>query len=227
MVLRLDDEVAPYDDVVLRAGGGNVDSLVAKALENVEANEDLVVAGLIRSPYTISVNIPRVGIADVDDILGSAGYVVYKPFLRAEAHQILELEYVTIVATTPTEDGIDPEPLDLCHFDTVIEAHDGVELRTRVDTVRSMFKKGLNPMRPGNLSLEVTLMPDITIRVDFTRLTSAGYGLIYGPRSEGLQVGQLIAITDDDADTIEAEVIEIRGDAAKIRAHWDKVLHRA
>lgn len=70
-------------------------------------------------------------------------------------------------------------------------------------------------------------MPDTTIQVDFTRLTSAGYGTIYGPKTEGLRVGQLIAITDDEADTIEAEVLEVCGDAVKIRAHWDKVLHTA
>ncbi len=70
-------------------------------------------------------------------------------------------------------------------------------------------------------------MPDTTIQVDFTRFTSAGYGTIYGPKTEGLRVGQFIAITDDEADTIEAEVLDVCGDAAKIRAHWDKVLHTA
>jgi len=70
-------------------------------------------------------------------------------------------------------------------------------------------------------------MPDTTIHVDFTRFTSAGYGTIYGPKTEGLRVGQLIAITDEEADTIQAEVLEVCGDAAKIRAHWDKVLHTA
>lgn len=70
-------------------------------------------------------------------------------------------------------------------------------------------------------------MPDTTIQVDFTRLTSAGYGTIYGPKSAGLRVGQLIAITDDEADTIEAEVLELNGDAAKIHARWDRVLRTA
>lgn len=70
-------------------------------------------------------------------------------------------------------------------------------------------------------------MPDTTIQVDFTRLTSAGYSTIYGPKTKGLRVGQLIAITDDEADTIEAEVLEVCADAVTIRAHWDKVLHIA
>ncbi len=58
-------------------------------------------------------------------------------------------------------------------------------------------------------------------------MTRAGYGTIYGPKTEGLRVGQLIAITDDEADTIEAEVLDVCGDAVKIRAHWDKVRHTA
>lgn len=70
-------------------------------------------------------------------------------------------------------------------------------------------------------------MSDKTIQVDFTRLTSAGYGTIYGSKTDGLRVGQLIAITDDEADTIEAEVLEVCGDAAKIHARWGKVLHTA
>jgi hypothetical protein len=70
-------------------------------------------------------------------------------------------------------------------------------------------------------------MPDTPIPVDFARLTSAGYGMIYGPRAEGLRVGQIIAITDAEADTIEAEVLEVCGDAVKIRARWDKVLRTA
>lgn len=70
-------------------------------------------------------------------------------------------------------------------------------------------------------------MHDMTIHVDFTRLTSVGYGTIYGPKTDGLRVGQLIAITDDEADTIEAEVLEVCGDAVKIRAHWDRVLRTA
>jgi hypothetical protein len=70
-------------------------------------------------------------------------------------------------------------------------------------------------------------MPDPTVHVDLTRFTSAGYGTIYGLKTEGLRVGQLIAITDDEADTIEAEVLEVCGDAVKVRSHWDRVLRSA
>lgn len=67
-------------------------------------------------------------------------------------------------------------------------------------------------------------MPDTPIRVDLTRLTSAGYGTIHGPRTEGLRAGQVIAITDDEADPVAAEVLDVRGDTATIRAHWDEVV---
>ncbi len=74
---------------------------------------------------------------------------------------------------------------------------------------------------------EAIPMPDTTLEVDFTRLTSAGYGTIYGPKTGGLRVGQLIAITDNEADTIEAEVLEVCGDAVKIHARWGNVLRTA
>ena len=67
-------------------------------------------------------------------------------------------------------------------------------------------------------------MPETVVHVDFTRLTSAGFGTIYGPEANGLHVGQVLAITDVEADTIEAEVLEVSDDSATIRAHWDKVL---
>ncbi len=70
-------------------------------------------------------------------------------------------------------------------------------------------------------------MPDKIIQVDFTRFTSAGYGTIYGPKTDGLRVGEIIGLTDDEADTIEAEVLEVCGDAVKIHARWETVLRPA
>lgn len=49
-------------------------------------------------------------------------------------------------------------------------------------------------------------------------------GTIRGPGTEGLQVGHVIAITDDNADTIEAEVLDVADGTVKIRARWDRVL---
>ncbi len=153
MVLRPDDRVDPRDDVVLRAGGGDVDALTASAIENAWDYQHLVAAGRIRSAFTVSANIPRRGVADVDDILSSPAYVRYKPYLRAEARQLLALRYVQIVATTPTEEGVEPGPLDLCHFDIVVDAANEAELRERIAEVRTRFTREANPMRPGTLGL--------------------------------------------------------------------------
>jgi hypothetical protein len=70
-------------------------------------------------------------------------------------------------------------------------------------------------------------MPDKIIHVDFARFTGAGFGTIFGPKTLGLQAGESIAVTDVDADTVEAEVLDVCGDTATIHVHWDRVLHRA
>ncbi len=151
LVLRLDDWVDPHDDLVLRAGGGDVDALTRSAIENARDYEHFVAAGHMRSAFTVSVNIPRHGVAGIEEILGSPAYLRYKPYLRASAWHLLELDYVEIVATTPTEEGVPPGPLDLCHFDIVIHAADESELRARIADVRTLFTKEPNPMRPGTL----------------------------------------------------------------------------
>ena len=60
-------------------------------------------------------------------------------------------------------------------------------------------------------------------------LRAAGLALVLGmvalasaqtPRAATVQL-------NDAAGTIEAEVLEVCGDAVKIRAHWGKVLHTA
>ena len=63
IIVRQDDSVRPDDDVVLRAGGGDVEALTRSAIENARGYEPLVRSGLIRSPFTMSVHIPRHGIA--------------------------------------------------------------------------------------------------------------------------------------------------------------------
>ena len=70
-------------------------------------------------------------------------------------------------------------------------------------------------------------MPDKTIHVDFSRFTVSGIGTLYGLKACGLQPGDIIALTDTDADTIEAEVLEVREDMATVRAYWDRILHQA
>jgi hypothetical protein len=51
--------------------------------------------------------------------------------------------------------------------------------------------------------------------------------MIYGPETVGLQVGEVIAVADVESDTVEAEVLEVFVEAAKICIRWDKVLHSA
>lgn len=66
-----------------------------------------------------------------------------------------------------------------------------------------------------------------TFSVDLSRFTSSGYGTLHTSVAAELHRGERIAVTDDDADTLEAEVIRVTGDAAEIKIFWDKVLHRA
>ena len=70
-------------------------------------------------------------------------------------------------------------------------------------------------------------MPEKIIHVDFTRFNSAGFGTVHGGPVAGLRVGEIVALTDDDADTVEGEVLEVLGDTATLRARWDRVLHEA
>lgn len=151
LVVRIDDKVSPDDDLVLRAGGGDVDALTRSALDNARGYEHLVAEGHMRSGFTISVNVPRPGVATAEKILGSPAYSRYSPYLWVEAQRLLELEYVDIVPTTPLEDGVPPGPLDLCHFDISIVAASAAELRERIATVRSHFTREPNPQRPGTL----------------------------------------------------------------------------
>lgn len=151
LVIRQQDRINPHEDIVLRAGGGDVDALTRSAIENARDYEHLVAGGFIRSAFTISTNVPRAGIADVNDILGSPSYLRYKPYLRTEARHLLGLNYVQIVPTTPTEGGLEPGPLDLCHFDIVVAAANEGELRNRITEVRSFFTKAPNPLRLDTL----------------------------------------------------------------------------
>lgn len=152
--IRGNDAVRPGDDVVLRAGGGEPEALVASAIENAPAYEPLVATGRIRSAFTISVHIPRAGLADRDEILRSPLYVRYKPYLSASARSLLDLGFVDIVPTTWEVAGETASPVDRCHFDVVIEASGERELRDRVEMIRALFVKFPNPFRAGTVSGE-------------------------------------------------------------------------
>lgn len=145
--IRHGDSVRPADDVVLRAGGGDPSSLVRSALDNADAYRLLVERGLIKSAYTISASIPRAGIADVGAILCSPPYLRYRPYLVAPAALLLRFPFLEIVATTVLVDGVEPSPVDLRHFDIVVDAADEAQLFARVMEIRSVFVKLANPYR--------------------------------------------------------------------------------
>lgn len=67
----------------------------------------------------------------------------------------------------------------------------------------------------------------VTLTTDLASFPGAGYGTVRVPAGTHLRAGDLVAVTDDDADTLQAEVLSVAGDRAEIRVHWDRVLHRA
>jgi hypothetical protein len=144
VVFRHDDPIRPEDDVVLRAGGGQVDNLARRALDNAPDYADLVAAGHCSSPYTISVHVPRAGRATKAMILASPGYAAYKPYLEADAAGLLALGYVQIIATTVVAGPTEPSAVDLCHYDVVVVANDEHELRERMSAIRERFVRHEN-----------------------------------------------------------------------------------
>lgn len=149
VVFRDDDPIRPEDDIVLRAGGGQVDILVRRALDNAPEYADLVAAGHCATPYTISVHVPREGRATKAMILASPGYAAYKPYLEAEAAELLALGYVQIIATTVAAGPTEPSAVDLCHYDVVVVATDEHELRDRMAAIRERFVRDENTAHRG------------------------------------------------------------------------------
>lgn len=141
---RPDDPIRPEDDIVLRAGGGS-DNLVARALEHAPDYRHLVEAGVCRTAWTISVHVPRLGRATKGDLLAAPPYVRYRPYLQADAAALLRLGFAQIVATTLVVAGVEPSPVELCHYDVVVEAVNETELRTRITAIRARFTRHDNP----------------------------------------------------------------------------------
>lgn len=67
----------------------------------------------------------------------------------------------------------------------------------------------------------------VVVRTDLASFSSAGYGTLRVPTGVHLDQGQTIAVTDDDADTLEAEVLAVTGGKAEVLVHWDRVLRGA
>jgi len=66
-----------------------------------------------------------------------------------------------------------------------------------------------------------------TFSTDLSRFTSNGYGTLHDPAAAELHEGERIGVTDEEADTLEAEVIRVTGEGAEVRIFWDEVLRRA
>lgn len=221
-----DDPIRTDDDLVLRAGGGTVDNLVERALEHARDYRHLVEAGLCRSPWSISVHVPRAGRATKDELLAVAPYVHYRPYLQAEAAALLGLGFTQIIATTLVPVGVAPSPFDLCHYDVVVDAVDDIELAARIPP----SERGSAAMTTQPTDVESSgddSRPVKTFQVDLARFTTNGFGTLHGTATGSLHAGQRIAVTDDEADTLEAEDLAVRDGEAEIRVHWDRVLHRA
>lgn len=67
--------------------------------------------------------------------------------------------------------------------------------------------------------------PMVTFRTDLSRFTGSGFGTLREPAAASLRIGQIVAVTDEDADTLQAEVLAVRD--GEVRVNWDRVLHRA
>lgn len=66
-----------------------------------------------------------------------------------------------------------------------------------------------------------------TFTTDLARFTSTGYGQVRHPSVAKLRRGDLVAVTAGDADTVEAEVLDVVGQTAHAQLHMDRILHRA
>lgn len=61
------------------------------------------------------------------------------------------------------------------------------------------------------------------VEVDLSRFNSRGYGTVHGTYTSEFTPGQVIAVTDDDADALEATVIAVRPGSADLQVHWDRL----
>jgi hypothetical protein len=65
------------------------------------------------------------------------------------------------------------------------------------------------------------------VGVDLSRFNSRGYGTVYGVFTSEFTLGGIIAVTDDDADTMEATVIALHPGSADLQVRWDRVQRHA
>jgi hypothetical protein len=63
--------------------------------------------------------------------------------------------------------------------------------------------------------------PPLTLRADMASFTGAGYGTLRVPHGVHLEPGQTVFVTDDEADTLTAEVLAVRETTADVRVYWN------
>lgn len=65
-----------------------------------------------------------------------------------------------------------------------------------------------------------------TLSVDLGRFTAAGAGTVRGMSAAGLTAGDVVAVTGESADVVEAQVVCVRDGVADLLVRWDRVLRR-
>lgn len=144
--IREHDPIRPDDDVVIRAGGGSVQALVDRARLNAPDYQDLYDRGVIRSTYTISVNVP---------------VKASPPWRSCSSSPRTSTTGLTSTSTPGTcwpwgiwtsrlprrvpVAGETLTPADLCHYDVVVQAHDEQQLTARIAEIRGLFRRHTNP----------------------------------------------------------------------------------
>ncbi|KQV63401.1 hypothetical protein ASC64_17600 [Nocardioides sp. Root122] len=70
-------------------------------------------------------------------------------------------------------------------------------------------------------SVGAGVSPPPVLRADLASFTGAGYGVLRIPAGVHLEPGQIVAVTDDEADMLTAEVLAVGEARANVRVHWN------
>jgi hypothetical protein len=81
---------------------------------------------------------------------------------------------------------------------------------------------GTDPARAAQAAARFAGSSGQPIRVDLSRFTAAGFGTVHGAAVDGLRVGDIVAVADEDSDTLRAEVVATRPGAAELRVFWSR-----
>lgn len=231
--IRRGETASDDEELVIRAGGGSVEALVDQAVAHAVDYWPLVDAGVIRSPYDISVNLVRSGVATSEQLLSNVPYNQYKPYLAVT------------VGTLRTHEHRDRRAPD-CYPTHALRSFGSCRRQGRTDRansldpcpVRQAHQPVLRVQTKGAMTMSETmhflgytrLLADRTaglptIRADMASVSSSGHGLMPEPVGIILRAGDRFAITDDDANTLLAEVLaDPSNGTVEIKIHWDTIL---